>query len=366
MRILHLTNDVYDFGNGIINVAVDLACAQSRRGDIVGVASAGGTFENLLRQHGVSHWNVDQGRRKPYQLPGVTWALWQAIHEFKPDIVHAHMMTGAVLARLLSPFTSFHLVTSVHNSWQRGVQAMRLGDRVIAVSKAVADEMAKRGFNPERIDVVPNGPLGTPRRAAPVNRSRPAKPIRFLTVAGMYKRKGIADLLQAYRLVVDQCPDVMLHLVGDGPDRDAFEALATNLSLTEKVSFEGHIPDPTPFYEKAHAFVLASHAEPFGLCIIEARAAGNAVIASRTGGIPEALSDGHAGILVDAGDVSELGKAMLMLATKPDVLTHWSKMALNDLDKFNVERMVDDTSVVYQKSMAGKTALPAGKGEFFR
>ncbi|MBM4125442.1 MAG: glycosyltransferase family 4 protein, partial [Nitrospira sp.] len=63
MRLLHLLNHVDQIGNGIVNVAVDLACVQAREGHQVWVASRGGSYETLLAAHGVRHVRIDQERR---------------------------------------------------------------------------------------------------------------------------------------------------------------------------------------------------------------------------------------------------------------------------------------------------------------
>ncbi|MFN9398623.1 MAG: glycosyltransferase, partial [Dolichospermum sp.] len=57
MRILHITNHLQKIGNGIVNVAVDLACLQAQSGLDVAVASAGGEYETLLANYGVKHFH---------------------------------------------------------------------------------------------------------------------------------------------------------------------------------------------------------------------------------------------------------------------------------------------------------------------
>ena len=54
MRILHISNHVKEIGNGIVNVAVDLACLQAKDGHNVAIASAGGEYETLLKSYGIS------------------------------------------------------------------------------------------------------------------------------------------------------------------------------------------------------------------------------------------------------------------------------------------------------------------------
>ncbi len=97
MRVLHILNHVQEIGNGIVNVAVDLVCLQARAGHEVAIASAGGEYEELMARYGVRHFKLDQ-TRTPINLLKAT-ARYRAIaQEFQPDIVHAHMMTGVVLA----------------------------------------------------------------------------------------------------------------------------------------------------------------------------------------------------------------------------------------------------------------------------
>ncbi|WP_026961378.1 hypothetical protein [Alicyclobacillus herbarius] len=62
MGILHILNHMKNVGNGIVNVCVDLACVQARHGRKVAVVSAGGGFVELLNQHGVGHYELDQRR----------------------------------------------------------------------------------------------------------------------------------------------------------------------------------------------------------------------------------------------------------------------------------------------------------------
>jgi hypothetical protein len=62
MRILHILNHIQEIGNGIVNVAIDLACLQAKAGHEVSVASAGGEYEELLSRYGAKHFKLDQTR----------------------------------------------------------------------------------------------------------------------------------------------------------------------------------------------------------------------------------------------------------------------------------------------------------------
>ena len=112
MRILHITNHVLEVGNGIVNVAVDLACSQSALGHDVFYASGGGEYERLLDCHGVKHHSMSFSKSLigfPKMLVNLEWVIQQT----RPDIIHAHMMTGALLAKLLRIRRRYRLITHV-------------------------------------------------------------------------------------------------------------------------------------------------------------------------------------------------------------------------------------------------------------
>src|SRR5262249_33792743 len=145
MRILHCAPHCREVGNGVVNVAVDLACKQADAGHIVAFASNSGSLASLLRQHGIQHVDVDQESRSPISLARALTDLRRALVSFRPDIIHAHMVPGAVLAWIARAGMELPLVTTVHNAPKRQAVLMGLGDAVIAVSAAVASSMAKRG-----------------------------------------------------------------------------------------------------------------------------------------------------------------------------------------------------------------------------
>lgn len=352
MRILHLSNHIRNSGNGIVNVLVDLAIAQRQAGCTVAVASSGGEFEELLGRCDVPHFQLNQARR-PLSPVATAAAFRRLAAEFQPEIVHAHMMTGALLAYLLRWRHGYGLVTTVHNEWQSAAILMGVGDRVIAISDAVSASMASRGIPSRKIKVVRNGPLGSLRQADRSQQDamtlrRPA----IVTIAGMYRRKGIIPLLAAFAEVLQVHPTAHLYIVGDGPDRARFEAKAGELAISASVHFTGFQADPGMYLRGADVFVLASLAEPFGLVIAEAREAGLPIVATNVGGIPEALDGGDAGTLVPANDPLAMARALRELIEDPARLALGRQRAGRNLEWLSVERMNRDTMNVYKDLIA--------------
>jgi len=348
MRILHLLNDIHQLGNGIINVAVDLACLQAQSGHAVSVASGGGEYESLLVKYGVQHFFLDQSRHLITLLQAAIHYR-QLIKTLQPDIVHAHMMTGVVLAYGLRFTSSYKLVATVHNEFQRSAIFMGLADRVIAVSQAVADSMTNRGIPRSTLRVVKNGTIGTPRwrRSSSItaNLHHPA----ITTVAGMYERKGITDLIMAFEHIAPTFSDAHLYLVGDGPDRAKYEQQAQRSSVGDRIHFAGFQPDPMCYLQASDIFVLASRREPFGLVLAEAREAGCAIVATQVDGIPEALDQGNAGVLVPAADPIAIAAKLQMLLSDREQLTYWQHQAQQNLDWLSVERVNQETLDIYQE-----------------
>ncbi|AFY53415.1 glycosyltransferase [Rivularia sp. PCC 7116] len=349
MKILHVLNDVREIGNGIVNVAVDIACLQAKNGHDVAVASDGGEYSILLSKYGVKHYHLNQ-RRTPLNILKAGMIYRRIITDFQPDIVHAHMMTGIVLASLLKVINNYGLVSTVHNEFKRESILMGLADRVIAVSQAVAQSMANKGVASQKLRVICNGTLGSPRKPEEeqgqyLQLPHPA----IVTVAGMYQRKGIADLIDAFDRIADLFPQYHLYIVGNGPDKEVFEAQAKKLNTANRIHFEGYQPQPQRYLNSCDVFILASLRDPCPLVISEARQAGCAIIATNVDGIPEALDYGKAGLLVPVNDSQALADTLAKLLNDSTTLKDWKNRASQNIERLHVNRVHQETLAVYQE-----------------
>lgn len=351
LRVLHLLNTVRETGNGIINTAIDLAWGQARTGHVVQVASAGGEFEARLAEWGVRHHRIDQQRR-----PLVLWRARRALRALldaeRFDVVHAHMVTGVVLARLARRARSAGgplLVGHVHNVYQRSARLMGAADVVLCCGTSVRATMQARGVAASRLAVVLNGTIGSPRlpsleRVVPASLGHPA----IVTVAGMNARKGIDELIDAFARLAHRHPTAQLHLVGDGPERARLEMVARASGVGERIHFAGFQRDPQPWLRAADVFVLASRRESFPIVLGEARAAGCAIVATSVDGVPEALDEGRAGMLVPPRDAGALATAIERLLSDDALRAAQRSAALEGIARFRVERMADEVIACYR------------------
>lgn len=353
LTVLHVVDHVRNVGNGIVNVAIDLACAQAAAGHRVAVASSGGDYEPLLAAHGVQHHSLVRqdsvrGRAR------VVARLHRILRAMRPDVVNAHRPYAVAAARLLRPWHGFALVATDHNEFDAKGRVVSLANLVIAVSEGAAASLVASGVDRRRIRVVQNGPLSGARQsllegAGEVELEHPA----LVSVAGLVERKGVHVLLEAFELVSARGHELNLYFVGEGPERARLAERASRSRFGSRVHFEGFQPDPQRYMRASDAFVLASFRDPFPLAALEARSSGCAVIVSDVDGLPEAVDGGRAGIIVPAGDADALAGALTSLLDSSDELARWREGAGRGLERFTAERMAQDTLTVYREALAG-------------
>jgi glycosyltransferase involved in cell wall biosynthesis len=172
----------------------------------------------------------------------------------------------------------------------------------VAVGRALAAQIESHGLGP--VGVLPNAvdALRFTAVAAP-----PGGAPTLLVIAALEARKGIDLLLRAMARV----PVWRLRIAGQGSQLATLKDLAHQLGLSERVQWLGglHPRDVPAALAQCHALVLPSHAETFGVVLVEAWMAGRPVLATRCGG-PDDLVKPGLGLLVPPGDVAALAEGL--------------------------------------------------------
>ncbi len=229
---------------------------------------------------------------------------------------------GVVLARMLG----VPAVVKVHGSdinqnarlpgpRRQLTWALPRAARIVAVSRALADEVGALGVARERIAIVMNGVDGElfrPRDRAEARAALglPASAAIALYVGNLKESKGVLDLAAAFERVAARRPDAHLVIVGGGDARPALDAAAARLAGRMHVLGPRPLADVPAFMAACDVLALASWAEGTPNVVLEALAAGRRVVATAVGGVPDLLADPALGELAPARDPDAFAAAL--------------------------------------------------------
>jgi glycosyltransferase involved in cell wall biosynthesis len=165
----------------------------------------------------------------------------------------------------------------------------------------------------------------------------------IIFVGQFIKRKGIEELLQAFRQIAEERPDTVLLMVGEGPLRGRIEEFAVEHGLRNQIVLPGYVQQQRllAFYSAADVFVLPSTYESFGAVIIEAMSCGLPIITTETvGATPDAVKHGFNGLVVPPGDADALHAAILDLLVDEKKRLRMAEASLEIMAHWTIERSV--------------------------
>jgi len=161
--------------------------------------------------------------------------------------------------------------------------------------------------------------------------------------------KRTDDVVRAFAALRARGVDACLCIVGDGPDRDQVERRAHELGVIRDCLFLGYQEDVARFFAVFDAFVLSSVNEGTPVVAIEALAAARPVVATRVGGVPDVVTDGVDGFLVEPGDFDALAERLERLALDPELRRAMGVAGrARVLPRYAVSRLIDDIDRLYR------------------
>ena len=184
----------------------------------------------------------------------------------------------------------------------------------------------------------------------PLARPREAQTERIVIgmAAVLEERKGHRFLFEAARRLKAQGYQIQYWLAGEGSLRKSLEETATRLGLRDEVRFLGFVSDMPAFLSKIDICILPSLLEGLGVSVLEAMAAGKAVIASRVGGLPELVIDSVTGLLVAPRDIEGLAQAISTLAGDRSLIRAMGEKGRARLnEKFTMEQTARKNEAYY-------------------
>jgi glycosyltransferase involved in cell wall biosynthesis len=224
--------------------------------------------------------------------------------------------------------------------------ALRRCAAVVAPSGFFA-RILERDVDPGRIVRIDNG-IDLPDAA------RPPGGGRFLFVGRLEAYKGVDVLLRAFARAREQRPGMMLTIAGDGAERDALEALASEVDLSGAVTFLGRIGpnDVVRALIDCDGLVIPSIVpENRTTVALEAMGVGRAMLGSRVGGIPELITDGVNGFLTDPYDEGALADGMVRLASQPDLCRHMGEASRRRATAYTGAAFVSNILALYDRTV---------------
>jgi glycosyltransferase involved in cell wall biosynthesis len=304
------------------------------------------------------------------------WRLAKIIRRVRPDVVHTHTAKAGAVGRAAALLSGLRrrpvVVHTFHGHVLRGyfghagtllfraieTVLARATDRLVAVSPEVRDALVALGVAPERkFSVIRLGIELEPRVAFDGDttelRRRHGIPSDAFVV-GWFGRmtavKRTDDLLTTLAALREDGVEALLLLVGDGADRVNLEQRAHELGLARQCLFLGYQEDVAPWYAVCDAVVLTSASEGTPVTIIEALAAGRAVVATAVGGVRDVVDDGETGYLVPPGDTEALAERLGRLVRDPAQREAMGREGRERvLRRYAVERLVGDVDDLYQE-----------------
>ena len=282
--------------------------------------------------------------------------LLKIIRARRIQVIHTHTAHGLVdacLCKLLAPglrvVHTFHFGNYPHT--QRRIMWMerlfsRLTDRLFAVGDVQRRQLQRTyRFKDTAISTIWNGVAFPTGEADPSFRARAGAENRPLvgTIATFIEQKGLADLLTVARLVCDEGHDVRFAIVGDGHLRPMLEARRRDLGLDDTVALTGWMTNAAdlalPTFD---VFFQPSLWEAMSVVILEAMAAGKAIVATRVGETPNIIEDGVDGLLFDPGDVRGMAAAIGRVTSDATFRHRLGAAARRKVEQqFTVQHMTD-------------------------
>ena len=294
------------------------------------------------------------------------------------DLVAAHFALYA--APILDLLEDRPLVVHFHGPWalESGTEGdsglrtrakkmlervvYRRATRCIVLSNAFRDVLTQEYDVPtDRIDIVPGGvdvdrfDTGRSRADARHQLGWPADRPIVLSVRRLAHRMGLESLIDAIAEVRHHHPDVLLHIAGLGPLRDALQRQVEEAGLGGHVRLLGFVPDeelPLAYRAADLSIVPTSSLEGFGLITIESLAAGTPVLVTPVGGLPEVVSDLSPTLVLDGHDIDALATGLHRALSHPDRLPDAAACQDYARQRFSWPAIAHRTRAVYEAALS--------------
>ncbi|MGH7908674.1 MAG: glycosyltransferase [Thermodesulfobacteriota bacterium] len=340
-----------------------------------------------IRAMGIPVFDLSRGRR---YSPIAVARLLLLVRRQRPALIHADHDFGKFGARIAGALMRIPVLATMGNTvaephavpgrrrvsararlldWADRIVSDRTPHHYLAISQAVKRSLMDDGVLPDQISVVYRGVdpsdfvPDTPERLSSLRRTllpEGAGPI-LLNVGRLTEQKGQDTLIRAMPVILRLRPHARLVLVGEGPSRDAYLALARRKGVAGHVQLLGSRLDVPDLLQVADVFVFPSRREGFGCALLEAMAAGRPCVASRIPTLQEVMGTDGAGVLVPPGRPDLFAEAILSLLEDPARRALMGRRAREIVtERFDIGRSaLDFAELCHRVISVGRARTPA-------
>src|SRR4029079_2882476 len=138
------------------------------------------------------------------------------------------------------------------------------------------------------------------------------------SVGRLVEQKDYPTQLHAFALAAPRLPHLRMAIAGDGPLRATLEQMTHDLAIADRVRFLGDHDDVPTLLRSADLFAMSSRFEPFGVALLEGKAAGLPIVATAVNEIPNIIADGESGLLTPPENAANMAALFVKLAQDGD------------------------------------------------
>ncbi|WKS95130.1 N-acetyl-alpha-D-glucosaminyl L-malate synthase BshA [Riemerella columbina] len=307
---------------------------------------------------------------QPYDI-ALSSAIYQVVKLYQLDLIHAHYAIPYAYAAYVAKqmledediqipvVTTLHgtdiTLVGQHPSYKAAVQfSINHSDAVTSVSESLKKDTLKAFNIKKEILVIPNFIDNSLYRLDAIcHRNQLAEDNEKLLihVSNLRKVKRVPDVLAVFKRVQKVVASKLI-IIGEGPEMELINHfLVEHPHLIDKVRLLGKTNNLYEVLKCTDVFLLPSEQESFGLAALEAMAAGNAVISSNAGGIPEVNIQGVTGFLSPVGDVEDMALNTIKLLQDEALLAHMKANAKTIAHMFDIKNIIPQYEAMYQETL---------------
>jgi len=346
---------------------VNLAISLKKRGWKVRVVAMlpPQAFTEELKEAGIPLSTLNM--RRGVADPRAVFRLVKMLREWRPQILTSFMFHANLLGRIAGRLAGIPIVvSSIRNENFGGSRRDRvlrmtdwMGEISTTNSNLAADKLVKRGVVPrERIRVIPNGLVLDKFTVKNSNRMEfrqqlgiTERDFLWLAVGRLEEQKDYSNLLQAFKIIIQDGHEAQLRVAGQGPLLENLQRQSMGLDIYDRVVFLGLRRDIPSLLDAADGYVLSSAWEGLPNAVMEAMAAAKPVVATNVGGVPELVKEDETGFIVPPRNPEALAQAMeKMMALPQEKRLEMGKAGRTYIEaNYSLEHVVDQWVALYKE-----------------